>query len=290
MQISNTQVFHVPVDVVEVVGPDATTYLQGQLSQNVAGLAVGRSAFSLLLAPQGFVEAWFRIVRRETDQYWLVVDSGFGDLARKRLERFKLRVDCSISQQDCVLSAVRWPQFGDVVDKAPVLAEHEMTHIEVDVRWSAGSGFDIVGPTNVDIDNVEVGSLSVFEQLRITGGQPAMGRELTEKTIPAASGVVERSVDFSKGCYVGQELVARVDSRGNNTPTSLYRIDFTEGVVTPDDVVLSEAGEAGTITSAVEVPGTSGSVALAYLKRNTDISNVWVAVDGKPFAGDVAER
>lgn len=90
---------------------------------------------------------------------------------------------------------------------------------------------------------------------------------MTESTIPAAAGVVEQSVDFTKGCYVGQELVARVDSRGNNTPTRLYGLRFDGTDVPAVGAELAVDGSnAGTITSVAVSPALGG-IGLAYIKR-----------------------
>lgn len=283
--MTQLQMFHVPVDVIEVAGPDAATYLQGQLSQNVEALGLGGSAYSLLLAPQGFVEAWFRVVRKEKDRYWLIVDSGFGESAKSRLERFKLRVDCSISLHNYILSSVRSLQPDASIDSEDLASDYQGSHAVVDTRWSSEPGFDIVGPQKVEIDGADIGTIEDFERLRISSSQPAMGRELTEKTIPAAAGIVERSVDFSKGCYVGQELVARIDSRGNNTPQRLHQVRFAEGRVSDGETIYSSSGKAGTVTSSVAT--SSGSLTLAYLKRDTDVSAIWAEIAGQVVHGEV---
>ena len=79
-------------DVVRVSGPDAVTYLQGQLSQDVVALQVGACAWTFVLQPQGKVDAWFRITRLADDSFLCDVDAGFGEALVTRLNRFKLRV------------------------------------------------------------------------------------------------------------------------------------------------------------------------------------------------------
>ncbi len=103
-----------------------------------------------------------------------------------------------------------------------------------------------------------------YERARILAGIPAMGRELTAATIPAESGVLERSVSFSKGCYTGQELVARIDSRGGNVPHHVrgLRVD---GGAAEGARIEHEGRDVGEITSAVADAG--GTVALAVLAR-----------------------
>ena len=110
-------------DVVLATGPDAATFLQGQLSQDVAGLAVGASAWSLLLQPQGKIDAWLRVTRRGEDAFALDVDGGYGAAVIARLNRFKLRTKCELEHlTDWRCLAVRGPaatqeRAAEVVDR-----------------------------------------------------------------------------------------------------------------------------------------------------------------------------
>lgn len=105
-----------------------------------------------------------------------------------------------------------------------------------------------------------------LEQERIERGWPRMGAEIVPgETIPAETGLTPVAVDFRKGCYPGQELVERMDSRGAAAPRSLRRLDADAGVA-PGDPVLDEAGaEVGWITSV------SGTTALGYVKRGAEV-------------------
>ena len=78
-------------DVVRASGPDAASYLQGQISQDVDALSAGETSWSFILAPSGKVDAWFRIHRVGDDEFLLDIDPGFADALIARLERFKLR-------------------------------------------------------------------------------------------------------------------------------------------------------------------------------------------------------
>ncbi|MET0666349.1 MAG: folate-binding protein, partial [Acidimicrobiales bacterium] len=78
-------------DVVRIEGPEAATYLQGQLSQDVLGLDVGDSAWTFVLQPQGKVDAWFRLTRVGDEAFLADVDAGFGEAVLARLQRFLLR-------------------------------------------------------------------------------------------------------------------------------------------------------------------------------------------------------
>ena len=99
-----------PRDFVHAAGPDVTSFLQGQLSQNVAVLAPGGSTWALLLQPQGKVTAFLRVLRVGEEEFVLETDAGFGPAVVERLNRFKLRVKCDLEPLAWRCLAVRGPQ------------------------------------------------------------------------------------------------------------------------------------------------------------------------------------
>lgn len=109
------------------------------------------------------------------------------------------------------------------------------------------------------------------EIARIAAGWPRMGFEIEPgATIPAVTGVVPVAVDFTKGCYPGQELVERMQSRGADAPRSLRIVDVAVGSVVGDAVVDGDGDEVGTLTSV----SPAGGVALALIKRGADVGRV----------------
>ena len=114
------------------------------------------------------------------------------------------------------------------------------------------------------------------EEQRIRAGMPRMGRELTDETIPGEGGqrLIDLSVSFTKGCYTGQELVARIDSRGGNVPRPV-RVLAAEGPLEVGAAVTADGAEVGRVTSA------AGSYALAPLMRKVEIGD-------SVMVGDVA--
>ena len=254
----------VPRDAVRVTGPDAISFLQGQVSQDAAALAVGSSAWSFVLQPQGKVDAWFRISRIAEDELVLDVDGGFGEALVARLERFKLRTKADfelLADWRCV--AVRG---------ASRRARGPGHAFAPESGWPGVEGYDLLGPSPEAPEEPRPGTLEEYEALRIECGVPAMGRELTERTIPAEAGIVDRSVSFTKGCYTGQELVARIDSRGGNVPRHLRGL-ILDGDDLPEagTPVLIEGSEVGTVTSAARSVRLDAVVALAYVKRDVDV-------------------
>ncbi len=241
-------------DVVTVSGADAADYLQGQLSQDVDGLLVGSSAWSLVLQPQGKVDALFRITRIADDRFLLDVDAGWGETLRDRLRRFLLRMDVSIELETWRHHAYREERPDGVVE-APIVAA---------VTWAGQPGVDVIAPDLADLDGVDSTDGDDYRRRRIEAGVPAMGNELDQSTIPAEAGDVSAWVSFTKGCYTGQELVARVDSRGSNTPRSLHRFRGGGDPPPPGAEARLDDRVVGTLTT---VAGTGGGwVALVYLK------------------------
>jgi folate-binding protein YgfZ len=95
-----------------------------------------------------------------------------------------------------------------------------------------------------------------------------MGRELDDKTIPAETGLVERAVSFTKGCYTGQELVARIDSRGGNVPRRLRGVVVAGDALPPVGAAVSVEGkDVGSLTSVAWSAARSAAVALAFVGR-----------------------
>lgn len=272
-------------DIVVVDGPEAASYLHGQVSQNIEGMEPGASAWTLLLEPAGRVTAWARVSRLSSETFWIDVDAGAGEAMLARLVRFKLRTKAAFElRSDVECTAVRGPDALTVADLRAKL--DGLPHGEVVVaglEWPKSSGADVLGmdaETAHGLLGLELGDPAVVELERIEAGRPVMGREFAEKTIPAETGVVNRSADFAKGCYVGQELVARVDSRGNNTPRTVHPASMLTPVVPSAGAELTfEGTPVGTVTSAAA--RSEGVAALVSVKRGVEIPAVLqVEVEG----------
>ena len=236
-------------DVLAVTGPEASRYLQGQLSQDVVAM-VGDNAGSFLLAPTGKVDSWVRVHRVDAENYFLETDSGYGDVVLTRLKRFLLRTKATIAEpQRCALVQHRWDSSlvrlgaeeveGALVATAvgPLATGRDELFVDATPETVAASIGDVVAP-------------EAISRYRIAHAIPAMGSELTEETIPGEAGawVIDASVSFTKGCYTGQELVARIDSRGNNVPHPI-RLLVLEGDAAVGDDIMLDGASVGTITS-----------------------------------------
>ena len=233
-----------PRDVVQVAGSDAATFLQSQLSQDIRPLTVGESAWSFLLQPAGKIEVLLRIWRTGDDSFVLDTDAGFGEARVARLNRFKIRVKAEISELLWHCIALR----GDGA-------------AEIDGLASWGGGVDLLGEAPATPRDSEAGSAEDLLAARIDAVWPAMGSEIVSgQTIPGETGIVAVAVNFTKGCYPGQELVERMDSRGASAPRSLQRVTVPAGTAVGDAYTI-DGQSVGVVTSVL------GQAALAMVKR-----------------------
>ncbi|MHB8464230.1 MAG: CAF17-like 4Fe-4S cluster assembly/insertion protein YgfZ [Acidimicrobiales bacterium] len=251
-------------DVIRAEGPEAGSYLQGQMSQDILAIDQGASAWSLVLQPQGKVDAWVRVTRVDGDTFVIDVDGSWGEALLARLQRFKLRakIDLELLAWDCV--AIRGPAAGVHEARADGLA--------ASAAWPLIGGWDLLGAEVVAPAGLVTAPIEAYEVRRIEAGLPRMGAELTERTIPAEVGVVANSVSFTKGCYTGQELVARIDSRGGHVPRHVVGATIEPGPLPPPGtpIVGGDGAELGLLTSSAVHPA-GHTVALASVRRDVPI-------------------
>ena len=271
-------------DAVLASGPDAVSYLQGQLSQDVEALGIGESTHSLLLQPTGKVDAWVRVTRTEEDQLALDTQVGHGEAVLARLQRFKLRTKVELAARRWSGWALRGPSIERREGAPP-------TALSLPAGWPGVAGVDLLGDSvsrPAGLDEVEPAAL---EALRIECGVPAMGSELTEATIPAEAGqwLIDASVSFTKGCYTGQELVARIDSRGGNVPRPIRGLRVDGDPVAVGSAVVLEGAEVGHITSSSTSPAL-GAIALAPMSRSVEVGEVVTVGEQRATVVDLPMR
>ncbi|MHB1508618.1 MAG: CAF17-like 4Fe-4S cluster assembly/insertion protein YgfZ [Acidimicrobiales bacterium] len=289
-------------DGLVVSGPGALEWLQGQLSQDLSSLRAvdgpagieppggveveagdaTASVDTLVLSPQGKIDSLCRVSALGADRLLLDLRAGFGEALCTRLRRFKLRVKADIEPvEDLRALQVRGPLLPKVADLLSLAAKGAVAVL--DVSWPLWSGRDLLfRGDRPDLSQARAllgsgpGDPGAFEAVRIEAGVPELGLELTDRTIPQeAGGLVEQAVSFSKGCYTGQELVARVDARGSNTARRLRGVVIDAGArsqvpVAGDELIVQDA-TVGQLTSVAFSPGYGAFVALAYVKRATKV-------------------
>lgn len=227
-------------------GPDVEDFLQRMLSNDVAALGPGESCEALLLTPKARVIAPVLVLRRDANDFLLLTEPGLGDVLREHLvrARFAARVELEPEEHES-----RILLDGDPPAGAPALR----------TRDYGSPGWEVL---DADLEPTLDGT--ELERRRIEAGTPAWGKEIDERVLPAEAGLVERAVSLTKGCYPGQEPIARLHYRGHaNRGLRVLRLDGTE--VPESGAELAYEGKAvGRVTSAVRSDG--GIVALAYVR------------------------
>jgi len=218
------------------------------VSNDVEALDPGESCEALLLTAKARITAPLTVLRRSADDFLLLTEPSLGDVVARELARFRFAAKCTIEREEHTSTVV----LGESRQGAIALADYGVPAYEV---------LDDVVPGAEPVDRDEL------ERLRILARTPAWGQELDDRVLPAEAGLEERAISFTKGCYPGQEPVARLHYRGH--PNRGLRVLEIDGEELPDyDAELAdETGKVvGRVTSAVA--GHDGGVlALAYVRR-----------------------
>jgi tRNA-modifying protein YgfZ len=233
--------------VVRVSGPDRLTWLHSLLTQDVAGLAPGTRTQGLLLSPHGHVEHHLRL-RDDGETTIALVEPGTAPALVEFLHsmQFMMRVEVDDATQD-------WAVVGSAADEQ-VVPRADLTTVMASAEGVAG--------------------VWSHEALRIADGRPRLGLDTDHRTIPNEAGWISSAVHLDKGCYRGQETVARVHTLGR-PPRRLTRLHLDGSVdhlpSHGDPVVLRDTGkQVGTVGSAAR-HYMDGPLALAMLKRSVPV-------------------
>jgi tRNA-modifying protein YgfZ len=242
---------------VVVRGPDTFSFLQALVSADLDGLVDGDAVHSLLLSPQGKLDVDFRLVR-VGDDAWLDCDPGLGSQLAASLNRFKIRVDAEIVDRTGefgMLTHVGEP--GGAAPEAPDDVRVMRT------RW----GHDLIGPRD-RLPGHDVVDPVAFDAWRIEQGIPVQPVDVDETTIPQEAFLEVDAVSFTKGCFLGQELVCRIDTRGH-VNRFLRRFTEIEGDwPVPGAEVVSGGKVVGALTSVATDALRTG--ALGYVRREVE--------------------
>jgi folate-binding protein YgfZ len=243
-----------PRAYVSVNGPDAAAYLNRMVSNEVESLPVGSSCEALLLTPKARIVAPLVVCRRAEDDFLLLTEPQAGERLARELLRARFAAKCSIEAEQHTSCVILGP--GELV-----LDQHELAVPNRDYGVQAVELLDADPP-----EGSEPISGDELERLRILARTPRLGAELDDRVMPAEAGLEERAISFTKGCYPGQEPVARLHHRGH--PNRGLRVLALSGDGLPAyDAVLTLDGKVvGRVTSAASDP-EHGVVGLAYVRR-----------------------
>jgi folate-binding protein YgfZ len=279
-----------------LTGGEAADYLQGQVTNDVAALEPGTGCYAALLNHKGKMLADMRVLRAE-DFIWVDAEpEGFPALQRNA-GMFSIGRDVrheDVSAGYAILSLIG-PDARAVLDNPPAEAEHSFTQGEHGMYVATDLGVDVICPAGDaaavrEALGVEAVSEEAAECLRIESGRPRFSIDVGTETIPQEAGLNERAVSFTKGCYVGQETVARLHYKGK--PNRHLRGLRLAGPVERGDEIRFGDRVVGEVGSTAVSP-VHGPIALALVRREAEPgAEVHVgdsSVDGRvaelPFAG-----
>jgi tRNA-modifying protein YgfZ len=264
-------------------GAEVAEFLQGQVTNDVEALEPGSGCYAALLDHKGKIRADMRVLRGE-DWFWIDCELLGRDPLAKTIKMYSLGRDVrsqDVTEQRAILSLIG-PAARDALDIAPPEAEHAFVQGEHGIYVATDLGVDIVCEAQEaeavgDALGIEPASAEAAECLRIESGRPRHGIDMGPQTMPQEAGLNERAVSFEKGCYVGQETVARLHYRGK--PNRFLRgLRLTAEAEHGAPVMLGER-EVGTVGSACVSPA-HGPIALALIRREASPGDTVLVGDG----------
>ena len=294
--------------LLEVHGSDRARFLQGQLSNDVACLDASRSdsgCHALALTREGRIVAEFHVVARP-DAFWLETDAAAAAAAIARLEKFVIADDVAIADRSAAFArfAVEGPRAPELIatatgvplaipDDGAVVAQIDGIEVVIAAFGWSGEAARQIFAASEDAARIDealraaatahgaiAASEAALEVLRIEAGVPRFGAELGEHALPAELRLESRAISFTKGCYTGQEVVARMHSRGR-VGHLLVGLAI-EGAVLPaiGAALEADASRVGEVTSAAHSP-SAGVIALGFVRRGFEDPGTVLAVEGR---------
>jgi folate-binding protein YgfZ len=279
-----------------VSGTERASYLQGLLSNDVVALGAGQGCYSAYLTAQGRMIADLHVYELG-DVMLLMMSGGVKDVVMAKLDQFIFSEDVQLGDVSDTFAqlAIVGPDAATTVaslvsgvsaDALRGMAEHGNARGE----WAGGAaivtritdtgepGFDLY------VERAQAAALKAAllaagvieldeptaETVRIEAGVPLFGRDMDEETIPLEAGIESRAISFTKGCYVGQEVIIRVLHRGHGRVARKLVGLTVDGDQVPDAGAVIRSGdrEIGRVTSSALSPTLKRPIALAYLHRD----------------------
>ncbi|MET0403346.1 MAG: glycine cleavage T C-terminal barrel domain-containing protein [Cystobacter sp.] len=278
-------------EALRITGEDRTTFLHGMVTQDVKGLAVGTSAYTALITVKGAMVADARLLCQE-NELRLDLEPGLGGKVREFLEKFLISEDAEVHDATGelgllrllgprtpeLLSAALGAPFAPLAQdatRAVTLADQDVlllgsTRVQaqgVDV-WVPRSGLEPVWKALVAAGaalGLEPLGWRALEVLRVEAGVPRYGQDMVDTTIPLEANLTH-GISYNKGCYIGQEVIARATFRGHMN-RKLSGLRLAAGTA-PGTELKKDGKKVGWVTTVVETPGPGGHLALGYVHRD----------------------
>jgi tRNA-modifying protein YgfZ len=274
-----------------VKGPDALEYLHGQLTNDLEALAPGDGCYAALLYRKGHMQGDMRVLRLHEDDIWLDTEAEATDRVVRHLQMYSVgrEVEIENASDAWAIVSLIGPAAAEVAGTPLPTPEHAQRYLEregVEILAAATDlGLDLIVRSEqadalsrlLSSAGADEVSEAAAEIVRVESGRPRFGKEMTERTIPQEAGINERAVSFEKGCYIGQETVARLHYRGK--PNRQLRGLRLQAPASDGDPVILGERELGQIGTAVISPA-HGPIALAILRREAEPGAIVRVGDG----------
>lgn len=304
-----------------VSGADRASYLQGLLTNDVAALNGGTGCYTAYLTAQGRMIADL-FVYELGDVMLLTLVRDVKDIVLGRFEQFIFSEDVRLGDvtETFAQIAIVGPRAADVLAQvmegvSPASLAALVEHGNARARFNGQAaivarvidtgepGFDVfVESAHAEAFTAALATLGVAaldaataDALRIEAGVPQFHRDMDEETIPLEAGIESRAISFSKGCYVGQEVIIRVLHRGHGrVARKLVGLVLDGGEPPPaGSPIAAEGREVGRVTSSTRSPAVGRPIALGYVQRDytapdtvVAVGDVRAVVTALPFRGD----
>ena len=282
-----------------VGGSDAAEYLQGQLTNDVEALGPGAGCYAALLDRKGHIQSDMRVLRLRNDEIWLDFEGGAAAAVTGHLRTYSIGREVEVedvSERRSITSLIG-PLAAATSGFDGLRPEHaqrtrEWDGVEV-LAVATWAGLDLVTAADqaaalrrllADAGAVEV-TEEAAEILRVETGVPRFGAEMSAETMPAEAGIVDAAVSFTKGCYIGQEPVARLHYKGR--PNRTLRGLRLSGPAQPGESLSFGEREVGRIGTACVSPAL-GPIALAVVRREAEPGTT-IAVGDDGATAEVVE-
>lgn len=275
--------------VLEAKGPDRVKFLQAMLSNDVSGLGVGQARLSALLTVKGHVQALLRVVA--TPQALLLeMSRDLLGAVEATLNHYRVAAPVRFQALPLRVIGVLGPEADTTLALDPGLAGRAMTKAAAQ-DLPAGGRVLYVSPEDepvVEAALVASGASlldrAALDALRVEEGRAWFGVDVTEESLLHETGMLLEFASMTKGCYLGQEVVARLEGRGANVSKALRGLRLASPVAA-GTAVAADGAEVGRVTTAAVSP-EFGPIALALLRRSHLEPEMAVDVGG--IAGTVA--
>ena len=294
--------------IISAKGQETFSFLQTQTTNDVLQIQLGQGQYNAITDRQARLIANFSIHRVEEHEAWILVDTSQKELLLNHLERYHFREDVQFTALNCKLLALQGPKSPLILEKVfenqnlpekpndTIQLTLDGNRVDIIMKSLTGDEGHILCFQNELEDNLIQKLLKIStppvkvsenarEVLRIEAGIPIFGKDMDQKNILPETGLEHTSVSYNKGCYIGQEVIARIKTYG--APNFALMGLTVEGLDLPpfNGILRLEKKKIGTIKSSVHSVTLNKVISLAYIHkehRSPDI-DLEVTIENKTF-------